>query len=674
MNVPSGDGLRYAVYDPSMRLDNDGVASSIATGNIVAFGGALTFLQSGGIAPPPNNAPVVSAFTINPPTVVGSAATSITFNATVTDDASVQAVEYAIDNATGPWTAVPVTSGPSVSITNAGVPITPASLLTGTHQLFLRGTDATGPGSPTPATFKVDLAAPSVTALAPATAITTGAAPLNFSGTAIDVGGGNVTSVTWALDGVGSNPATISPSAGQTVAISGSIPTSSLTEGLHSLSATATDSLGNVGTAGPGSGVSFLVDATAPETGPVAVTPNPNDGSQGVAYDPTSVEVRSPYTDTGSGVGSGEMFIGNAGSPGTGALMTANAATNSLVGLIPLSQLNGLSGNVTISVRAKDKAGNWSAVATGSLTINRTITVSGLTVTPATTATAATVTLAGTASASAGQTVGAAEYTIDGGPATAMTLGPLAQSTSVTATVPVGGLTAGTHIFGVRAQTSQGVWGPVTTVNVVLGKLFSNGFEEAGFPSPWASRSQNGGTATRTAGSQLVGSWGLEVTVTTPSNTAYVTTPTITPSVNAYHAEFRINPNTLVTGTRWTTVFRAMGGNTERFRVEYQRNGAGTPQVRMVVNANNGNAAANTTTALSLTPGASNTVKVDWTSAAAATVSLKVGATTATLTGRNTSNRTVTAGRLGISAATNGTGTYGGVAYFDAFDSARYAF
>jgi hypothetical protein len=692
VTVPPDEGMKYAVYDPSMRLDNDGAASSLATGNVVAFGGGLTFLQASGTAPTPASPPAVTALTVTP-TRVGAPPTATAFSATVTDDLGVQAVEYLIDNASaaqGSGTNVPLPAGPapSVSLNSISVPIT--SLATGTHQLLVRGRDADGWGPLQSAAFKVDATGPTVSAMTPASTAITGSAALAFTGSASDVGGGTIASATWSIDGGAGTPATVGSPSGSAAALSGSIPASvmtALTEGVHYLSGTATDDVGNAGAPGPAgtpTGTAFTVDRTAPTTGGVVVTPSPNNGTQGVAYDPTSIEVRAPYADAGStatGVVSGEGFVGTAGATGTGFPMVINAATQTLVTTIPLSQLTSLpDGTTTIYVHAKDKAGNWGAVTSGPLVMNRAVSVSGLSLTPATTSTAATVALAGTANVAVGQTVGGAEYFVDTDPgigmATAVTVGPPGPSAPISATVPVAGLTVGTHTLGVRARNSTGTWGPVTTVTLTLSSILTDGFESGGLPGAWTGPTTAGaGSLTRTAAAALVGSFGIAVSVTGTGNRAYLAAPAST-GVPAYHVRLQVNPNTLATNGRWVSIFQAMGGATgtgpERFRIEYRRTGAGVSAVRLVVATGNG---STTSAAVGIGSAAASTIRVDWTSAASATVTLTVNGTPTALTGLNTNNRTVTSSRLGISLApTNGAGAYGGVIYLDAFTSARYGF
>jgi hypothetical protein len=712
VSVPSDPGLKYAVYDPSMRLDNDGAASSVATGNIVSFGGGLTFLQASGTAVTPNSPPVVSALSVSPSRVGGASPASLTFSATVTDDSQVQAVEYVLDNAgtaAGSGNPVTITPGPVVTLT--AVPVNVSALGTGTHQLLVRGRDdANNWGALLSASFKVDRTGPTITGITPASLAVNGSGPLAFSGNASDVGGGSVASATWMLDNAGADPLTLSPATGANVALSGSVAAATiraLSEGTHYLSATAIDDLGNIGPAGPAGtpvGAAFTVDTTAPVVGAVTVTPSPNDGTQGISYDPTSIEVRATVSDTTatagatpSGVTGGEGFIGTAGANGTGFTMVTNTTggTLALVGTIPLSQLTSLSdGPTSIWVRGKDKAGNWGTAVAGTIVMNRakpTASITGLTLTPATTSSAATTALAGTAAAQTGTTVSSGEYFIDTDPGVgrgvAVTVAtPGGPTSALSATIPISGLTLGSHTVGVRVRTANGAWGPVANATLTLSALFSDGFEAGplgtvttGNAAPWASLSTTGlGTATRSTASALTGSNGLAISVSATGNRAYVSTPATT-AVTPYHVAFQLNPNTLVTGSRWVSVFQALGsGGAERFRVEYQRNGAGTPQVRLVMATAAGPV---TTAAVNLNasppnPSGTNTIRVDWTAAASASVTFTVNANAPiTTTALATNGRTVASGRLGISLApTSGSGTYGGVINLDAFTSAYYGF
>jgi hypothetical protein len=232
----------------------------------------------------------------------------------------------------------------------------------------------------------------------------------------------------------------------------------------------------------------------------------------------------------------------------------------------------------------------------------------------------------------------------------------------------------------------------VVTASLTLNPLFADGFEggplgsvTAANATPWAGVTTGGvgvnvGQVGRSVASASTGGIGLSVSVTATGSRGYVSTPVVTPALGTYHAQFQFNPNTLNTNGRWVSVFQAMGGasnGTERFHVEYQRTGTGTPQVRLVVNS----ATPATGPAVNVNANAANTIRIDYkvapsTPAPGGSAALTVNnVAQPALTGLNTNNRTVTQGRLGISIApSSGSGAYGGVIYLDAFNSAFYAF
>ncbi len=125
VKIPAAEGLKYAVYDSSMRLDNDG---ALGTGNVVNFGGGLTFLQASGAPPVNNSAPVVQSVTITPPTRVSTDDTCPSAPR-ITDDTSVVAAEFVIDDAS-------VAPGSGIALPRsirAELPNSPSVTLSGHH-------------------------------------------------------------------------------------------------------------------------------------------------------------------------------------------------------------------------------------------------------------------------------------------------------------------------------------------------------------------------------------------------------------------------------------------------------------------------------------------------------------------------------------------------------------
>jgi hypothetical protein len=375
-------------------------------------------------------------------------------------------------------------------------------------------------------------------------------------------------------------------------------------------------------------------------------------------------------TTGGSNIAGGELFIDTAGANGTGIAMTGSGAIS---GTIPAATVGALSvGNHTIRVHAKDAAGNWGALATGTLLIDRTApTFTGITVAPPTTVvqgTPITFTVNGSNDplvALLASGVSGGEYWF--GNNNNITPGTGTQFTGTSGiSIPTGSL-AGTTTLRVRIRDVAGNWstgnGGVRTATFTvtyLDPIFSNGFETGAAPWGWSSRSTN--TTSRlnaTATAALGGSTrGLQAQ---GDNTNYVqwNFPAGTP-VSTYDAKFSFNPNG--NGSTGNDIFvaRTGGGNGAGtvFRVRYQMNGT-TPQVQIQVGTGNTN--LNWT---NITTGSANTIEVVW--QAGTNLRLYVnGALSQTITTASTSS--VGSIRLG-SVTSGGNNT---LMYFDGFASKR---
>jgi hypothetical protein len=665
VTLPTTGGPKYTVYDSSTRLDNNGQRASTSVYAQVKFGGGLTFIDTGGSAPSPGG-PTLSGLTTTPTRTDGSAAHPVTFSATVAGAATTG--EYFFDDS-----AKPAGTGTSFTISGSsisaqGVNQTQLGVLaSGSHTLFVRATDGTTWGPVAAASFSVDKSGPVVGSLAVSPTAVNGAA-VSLSASATDVGGGKVTAGTYTVTpgasaGAVTGALTVSPTGGApTVSMTGTISAAGLTEGKQFVTATGTDDFGTAGTAGPGSGTLLLVDRTSPTTGVVTVAPSPNNGSQGISYDPSSVEVRAAFSDplaadgSSSGVVGGEGFLDPVGTPtpGSGFPLTAySGPAQELVGTFPLSELVGkANGTHQVVVRAKDAAGNWGATSAGQLVINRSGPVlSNLAATAASTAVNATIT--GTAT---GTAVNRVEFFVGADPgqglATAATLASPGQPiTTFTGTLSLSGRSLGSYTVNVRARNSDGSWGVLQTTTLSLQPLFADGFEGSNGSNPvppWASRTQgNGGTAVLSTAGALAGTSSLATTVGGATNTArnnstaFVTTPAWA-AVNSYQAQFQFD--------------RAAAAND------------GT--LRMVINRSNG-----TTTVTSTVPitAGTHTVRVEWSASTAAVVRLLVDGTAVQAT-VNTNGYTLTQTDLGLVSTTGGTNTSSksGSSSFDSFIASRY--
>ena len=675
IDLPTTQGALYPLFEPEGRLDNGGERAANGT---VLTGGMLTLIDTGtGGADPAPTATV----TVNAPKRV-KPGTGITFNATVTDNTSVAAAEYVLDNQSATpgcatCVALPVTPG-SASVTFTNVAVDTTGLPFGTHSVLVRGQDDTGRwGALASATFTVDDRGPIVSSMALdglssgglEQFATNGSQPIAVTASATELGAGGGTVQSGAVS-VDSGAATTFPAAGtltvalQTTLSAGTV--NALPEGSHTVGLTATDDLGNTGS--PAS-QTFVVDKTAPTSSNVAASPSPNNGQNGIPLDATVFEVTATVADpvgggVSSGVTAGETWVGATRYP-----MTLTGPST-LRGTIPLSQLSALSdGTVTVNVRSRDRAGNWGAAATGALVLDRTApAVTGLTASGT-----GTVTITGSAS-DAGTGVAAAEYYVDvdpgkgAGTPISVTAGPTAPISFAANTAT---WTNGPHTVFVRARDAAGNWTtPATGVTVTVsagGPIFTDGFEGATIVPPWSAQvRQNGGTLSLVSGaSALVGNQSLNVGLGGRAR-AYVT-DTRPSSETKYSASFQLRTNALATGNRTLDVFvgRSSAG-TKAFRVQLRTSG-GVQQMRVLVVRSGGTTATAWTPLSALVTG--HAVSVSWSSASNAVVTLTVDSTTESTGAIDTTGNSIDTVWLGASAGT-GNGVTGSLTY-DAFTSSR---
>ena len=153
-----------------------------------------------------------------------------------------------------------------------------------------------------------------------------------------------------------------------TVNVSATIPTSALSPGSHTIYVHGKD---DKGTWGGFATAAIRVDQAGPTTSSVTVTPNPADGSVPVVLTASAIH-------TAPIVGA-EWFDGADPGTGKGAAMAATASgpfgNPSVVVTATLNVAGWTPGTHTLSVRARDAAGNWGAAATTTLTIGSQTTV-----------------------------------------------------------------------------------------------------------------------------------------------------------------------------------------------------------------------------------------------------------------------------------------------------------
>ncbi|MCX6043677.1 MAG: multicopper oxidase domain-containing protein [Chloroflexi bacterium] len=439
-----------------------------------------------------------------------------------------------------------------------------------------------------------------------------------------------------------------------------------LSVGNHTIYVHSQDGAGNWGPTIP---MILVIDKAAPTVSGITLTP--------AVTNNTPVVISGAASDVATGnsnIAGGEYFIdNNTGAAGTGTLMTASptAPSSTLNATIPAAMLAPLTeGSHTVYVRAKDAAGNWSALVNVTLRIDRTApTISNATVSPNPTNAATTISAIVTASDNGGGSgLNGGVYWIDGS-ATTTPVGAISFS-GTTSPITVNGisvsaLTAGSHNLRVRVRDVAGNFSAVRTVAFTVSTpppdaIFSDGFESpTTLPGNWTSRST--GTTSRlnnTTTAALVGARGLQAQ---GDNTNYVQFDfgtTANPATATYDARFYFNPHANTGANQDILVARTTGGATV-FRVRYRWNG-GAPQVQIQVGPANTNALWT-----NITNNASNRIEVVWQSGVS--LQLFVGASTSSAQSLTATVNLVGSVRMGSVAGS----TSNILEYFDAFSSKR---
>lgn len=470
--------MQYPLYDASLMLYNS---------NSPGFGGMLTFVTvSNGAGN--NIGPATNALTLAPNPTDGSV--DVTLTATIDDTANgganIVAAEYFIDIQGVDGTGTPMTAGdgtfdsPTEGVT-ATLTTAELSLLSGgSHVIYVHGQDAVdGWGAFNFTTLDLDNGGPATTGVTLTPNPSDGSSVVALSATGDDRTSGN-NDVTAAEFFIGADPGL---GAGEAMIVNGPAPVASLSadvpaglaEGAYVVSVRSQDSFDNWGQVAT---ATLGIDQTGPDTATVLVAPNPNDGTQPINANNPSVRVDATVTDPlAGGVQSNlervELFIdyqNGVDADGTGAPMTPDdglydSPSEAAYAFVPLTTINALSeGDHTIAVHGQDASGNWGAVSSTILTIDRGgPTISNVAVTPNPSDGAASVTL--TAEAADVVNLVAAEWFegtdpgVGNGAAMVAADGTLdSPNEGLTATIDLTGFAAGDYTLSVRAQDAAGNW------------------------------------------------------------------------------------------------------------------------------------------------------------------------------------------------------------------------
>jgi hypothetical protein len=354
------------------------------------------------------------------------------------------------------------------------------------------------------------------------------------------------------------------------------------------------------------------------------------------------------------------------------------APTVSVSATVSAATLAGLSdGAHSFYVHGQDALGNWGALASAALVVDRTgPATSGVSASPNPTGGAASVTLTATAADGGAppSSVTAAEWFEGADPGLGLATTMAASdgtfdspTEGLTAAVNVTGWTAGNHTLSARALDTAGNWGGVSTTTLSIQAadvVFADGFESGNF-SAWSSTFGAGTRITVTAAAALQGAFGMRAVLT--GNTPGYVTDNTPAAETSYHARFYFHPNGTITNGNAHDIF--VGRNAAGaiiFRVQYRRTSSGLYQIRAGVLGSSGTSY----TGWQTISDAPHAIEIAWQSAASASYSLYIdGALKQTLSGLNTSARKLESVRLGPSAGL--TRNMSGTEYYDAFVSSR---
>jgi hypothetical protein len=692
--VPSGAGGMYPIYDANLFLSNNGAGG---------FGGMMVLLDAGA-APPPPAGPTADITSIAPNPATGAAdpvpGGDVTVTATISGSGAdaILGAELRIDSIAAAPIAMTADDSAFDSSTEAVTGTIPqatvAGLSTGTHTIYVRGSDASGWGSFDLAPLTVDHDGPTTGSLALTASPTNGSVAVTLSGTASDAasGGSAVDAAEYFVDGVGADGSGTAMTLGTGTAIrsvTATLGTSfleALSEGPHALSVHARDALGSWG---PAASITIVIDRTGPTASAISATPNPTNGQMGVNSSTPAVRVVATFTDAAATVAGGELFIDSVGGNGQGVPFMPsdglfNSGTETAYADIPLTTVAALAqGPHTLSIHGKDSAGNWAATTTYTLVVDKLApTVSSVLASPNPTNTTSapytnntSFTLTANADGTGSNVVAAEWYEgtdpgIGNGTAIVGFVPAPTVSLSTSIDFVARGWLPGNHVVSIRAKDAAGNWstsGSVTVVVVLPNLIFASTFDNAISPYGWSSV---GGTA---ANLSVVGSH-LQATISGGAS-GYVQDNT--PAAEArYLVRFALNPNNLAFGNNGAassarTIFTALSPSGQTvFQVQLHRTSTtGTFEVRAVVSRAGGGGGTSTTNWFAISNNTDTLIEVSWVSANNASFSLSTGGVVRqTFTGLNTSAYLVETVRLGPQGSLS---NVSGSILLDSFVSAR---
>ena len=332
--------------------------------------------------------PATTSPTLSPTPTNGSAAVALhaTGDDTATGGSAIAAAEYFLDTvgADGSGTPMTVNSPAPTASLDATVPAaTVNALAEGAHTIAMHAQDAAGNWGPTTTIgLAVDKTGPTAGGLSAAPSPNNGTLRYNTATPAVRVAAANLSDALGTisaaeafLDTVGANGTGIRFSAtdgafnSATEAGYASVPLSTvalLADGVHTVFVHARDGAGNWG---PVASVALVIDKVRPTVSSVSVTPNPTQGA-------TTVTLTASATDTASAITRAEWFTGTDPGLGNATAMTITGTGPWTATSTPINVSGWAEGTYTLTVRARDAAGNWSLTATTVVTVTAALRLS----------------------------------------------------------------------------------------------------------------------------------------------------------------------------------------------------------------------------------------------------------------------------------------------------------
>lgn len=175
-------------------------------------------------------------------------------------------------------------------------------------------------------------------------------------------GGSGVAAAEYSIDGAAPQPMAVG-AGGPVTDLQAAIPASTvagLVDGAHSVSVRSRDGRGNWGEA---VAASLIVDTTPPMVTTALASPSPSEGAAAVMLTATAA-------DAGTVVVGAEWFTGVDPGPGAATAMTVGGAGSPWQLTATIDVGSWAPGSHDLYVRARDAAGNWSAVATAVLVVS----------------------------------------------------------------------------------------------------------------------------------------------------------------------------------------------------------------------------------------------------------------------------------------------------------------